>query len=253
MNGACTCLGKICSAGDNCCATGCAHLDDDPANCGVCGKTCAPGETCAGGHCLCASSVCTTGQECCGGTCVADDVMNCGACGIICMPGEMCTGTACQCMGGRACVGSELCCPAAGSAPGGCYDKLSDPTHCGNCTTVCAPGSACVQGVCQQTTCVPPCTAGNTCVGTVCRCNGSGACNNGESCCPSGCQNLLTDPANCGACGHACDKLQLCCSGACIAQDNNNCGSCGNKCGTLTSCCACTKSCNGIVTGCPTC
>ena len=29
-----------------------------------------------------------------------------------------------------------------------CYDLRSDPKHCGSCTVACAPGEACVSGVC---------------------------------------------------------------------------------------------------------
>ena len=53
---------------------------------------------------------------------------------------------------------------------------------------------------------------------TVCSCNSGSACAAGAVCChtPSGCFDLQTDPANCGACGWTCPAGTSCQSGVCI-------------------------------------
>ena len=49
---ACACNGVAkCTGGTFCCSTGCKNLDNDAANCGVCGKVCATGQTCTAGVC----------------------------------------------------------------------------------------------------------------------------------------------------------------------------------------------------------
>ncbi|KZV96594.1 hypothetical protein EXIGLDRAFT_747600 [Exidia glandulosa HHB12029] len=54
-----------------------------------------------------------------------------------------------------------------------------------------------------------------------------------------GCEQPCTgaNPGCCGACGNACDEEELCCSGECIAQDDENCGVCGGECFPGDTCC----------------
>jgi hypothetical protein len=55
----------------------------------------------------------------------------------------------------------------------------------------------------------------NGCASGGCQCNGGAACS-GKTCCSSGCANLMTDAANCGACGRTCPG-GTCTGGACQA------------------------------------
>lgn len=67
---------------NHCCAGNCVDFDTDEANCGGCGKTCAGGDVCEGGVCVCATALCPDPQdpdaqpECCppGTTCHAEPV-----------------------------------------------------------------------------------------------------------------------------------------------------------------------------------
>ena len=71
--------------------------------------------------------------------------------------------------------------------------------------------------------------------------------------CEDGCQSYLTDPLNCGGCGHACSEGEVCDEGACtpvcpgnelicgdqcvdLESDPENCGACGNVCPENTRC-----------------
>ena len=83
------------------------------------------------------------------------------------------------------------------------------------------------------------------CVDGACTCPGS------ESICDASCVDLMSDPANCGACSTDCGALfclrgqcasdcgeRTDCSGACVdlLVDPKHCGACANVCGTGSSC-----------------
>ena len=238
-NGACACNGAICAPGDSCCSTGCANTANDPNNCGMCGRRCRAGEVCAGGQCLCGTVQCTDGQLCCGGACVTEGSTNCGACNHVCKMGELCQSGACTCNGGGSCTGNQICCPLGATSGGGCFDPSNDPKHCGDCTTQCPSGDACMLGKCVPSQCNPPCSNGNSCVGGQCGCNGGAACTDQETCCADGCKDLSSDPANCNMCGHKCDAGSYCCNGVCTAPNNNDCTGCGKACSSGQLCCAC--------------
>src|SRR5579883_234722 len=129
-----------------------------------------------------------------------------------------------------------------------CIDTTADPQNCGGCGKACSG-----QEACRDSRCV---------------CGGGGAqtaCTLGTSCCgdgpgyTGGCKDLTLDPANCGACMHACPTSETCSGSACkcgagpgctapkqcctagadagaaaacvdTSQDDNNCGACGHKC-----------------------
>ena len=99
-----------------------------------------------------------------------------------------------------------------------------------------------MNGKCVITPCDPPCMDGNTCVGGQCRCNGMGACNNGQTCCADGCKDLSSDPQNCNACGKTCAAGNYCCMGTCTAPGNDNCTGCGQACSGGNKCCVCPGS-----------
>ena len=78
-------------------------------------------------------------------------------------------------------------------------------------------------------------------------------CKNGTTKCGKKCRNLTSDPANCGACGHACGSGEGCVGGACAGgcgagqtrcggscvntqTDGANCGSCGHACASGQGC-----------------
>ncbi len=251
--GECTCNGNVCGPRDSCCASGCRDLMNDPSSCGTCGTKCAAGELCMSGQCQCGSTTCTSDQSCCNGQCTptSGDARNCGACGNTCRPGESCVSSACKCVladgTSAACLGNQTCCGD------GCFDLSNDVAHCGSCTQGCASGYGCVMGKCVQTTCLPACSLGNTCVGTQCQCQGKTGCTPADGganieCCSSGCADLTTSIANCGACDHPCAMGDSCVMGMCLHPLGAACqqgGECqGGKCVDGVCCDGdCTQAC----------
>jgi stigma-specific protein Stig1 len=165
---------------------------------------CYPG-VCCGGKC-CASNAC------CNNVCVPlqTDPKNCGACGTVCQSGHCCLGV--------------------------CSDLSSDSNNCGGCGRACPSDEYCRNGQCVPCPIAGqhPCN-GICCASTQACCPGSvnaPCCDPGLLCCGNGCADLLSDPKNCGTCGHACPSGQSCCSGACtdLASDQRNCGTCGHQC-----------------------
>ncbi|MFT4038547.1 MAG: hypothetical protein QM692_10235 [Thermomicrobiales bacterium] len=77
-----------CAVGSSCCASGCADLQRDNANCSACGHACPEGQTCLGGACRvpCGSTDCDPASEVC-----ANDT--CVACTVTCAANQ----TAAQC------------------------------------------------------------------------------------------------------------------------------------------------------------
>jgi len=106
-----TCTKGACNTGFDDCnmnpADGCETQLNTTSNCGVCGRTCAMGETCTNGSCV-AMPTCPSGQNLCGGTaCVRVDGncslwpcaidrpgpdTNCGGCGKTCALFGCCLG-----------------------------------------------------------------------------------------------------------------------------------------------------------------
>src|SRR5262249_25628618 len=131
----------------------------------------------------------------CGETCVDTkiDPKNCGACGTVCADGDICSDSKC----GLFCAGGTTRCgdgSDAGPDGGGvdiCVDTQKDPSHCGDCDTVCKTGEVCSFGTC-----------GIDCVGGSTLCNGM-------------CVATQNDPNNCGNCGTTCTGGKVCSMGNC--------------------------------------
>lgn len=101
--------GASCESGQtDCGALGCLDLDSDRTSCGVCGRSCGPGEQCTGGACECAFS------EACGVCASPYSYPHCGGvCESYCSPDR-----------GQWCAGSMCVAVSASSRP---YDIYPDP------------------------------------------------------------------------------------------------------------------------------
>lgn len=186
---------------------GCADLNDETNNCGVCGLVCDPNEHCMSGECFCVAAGidCPGGDSaaCCPGVnrCVdlLTDEANCGGCGELfrCAWGEECIDGACRCGAGAGCDRfTQDCCS------GTCQNVLTDPAHCGPLGTGTGCSNACESGV--------------TCDSGSCACGAGGDCGPGQTCCDdSYCANLGSDPSNCGDCGTECFIGEECNRGTC--------------------------------------
>ncbi len=232
----CGACGNVCASGKSCidgkcgCPAGleecfgrCVDTKNDDNHCGGCGNACDPDDGackqrppnarygCRNGQCK-ALKCNDRGADCNGdlgaGSCAGDgcevadiltDRNNCGACGVVCKAGEECVNEG---------NGPECAVPCARFAktacPSGCKDLLNDVDACGSCGGACPPGgpnqiAACSKGICSYA-CAP----------------GFGDCNGDAS---DGCEtNLKSHPANCGACGVACEIAagQPCVEGQCL-------------------------------------
>ena len=184
-----------------------ADTRTDVKNCGTCGKVCSVANgapQCSGGTCQ--IKACDIGFGDCDRnaangceTNLGTSVNNCGACGFVCSTNNAtsaCAAGICQ----------ITCNPGFGDCDGktsnGCEaNLLTSVNNCGACGRACsAPNavSACTVGACA----IAGCKVGFA------DCDRIAA---------NGCEtNITTDPANCGACGRACNVGQSCSAGICI-------------------------------------
>lgn len=271
--------------------TGCeTALDAAPNHCGACGVSCAVGETCGDGVCLCGNegacgegeaccqggcvletdprcacgdqaAGCEAGQGCCDDTCVdilANDA-HCGACGLPCGPNQQCNSGGCVCIPGFADCDND---PTNGCE----VNTDSELSDCGACGVTCGSGESCQAGecVCGSSTGSgqPACGGGDVCCGDACvapndpacACGEQPNCNNDELCCNNTCTAIRTDEQNCGACGTTCQGDTLCRSGSCECPSStpNSCP--GNSCVSFltdeNNCGGCGRTCSGSQTCC---
>jgi hypothetical protein len=227
----CKCKPKTCADAQASCGAvldGCGHMLD----CGSCmlPDTCGGGgapNRCGMGVCV-PRPACDAGIECgresdgCSGQldCGSCDAGTCGSDGRCCMPLTACpTGKQCGAWP-DSCGGMLDCGPC--TLPETCMGG-GVPNKCG-----CTPLSSCPQFACgpQPNGCGGTLNCPNGCPGGLqrsctsldggpARCN----CNSGLTECNGACVDLMTSPANCGACGHACPGGQSCHGGLCPCVD----------------------------------
>jgi len=165
---------------------------------------------------------------------LATDVRNCGTCGMACAAGPR---GAPSCTGGRCGI---VCDPSFADCdvdPGtGCEATLSDPTHCGSCTTSCAaPSPLCADDGMGSFHCVADCGA--------------------LTICGASCVDTMTSTSHCGGCDMPCEvrpnTTATCVSGTCTyacAGGFDDCDSmtatgCETSTITLTDCGGCGAAC----------
>lgn len=203
-------------------STGCeTPLDDDPENCGACGKGCVNehgASSCVAGSCW---PQCATGYLDCDGdprngceTEVGGSMTNCGACGAACEldhASEKCDAGVCKVVSCES--GFDNC---DGDAKNGCEADLARPLTCGSCTNKCSDNggtASCSGGKCGIT-----CDAGRD------------DCKNGLT---DGCEtDLNVSVLNCSVCGKVCPS-----GGGTPACNDGKCG--------VSSCTAPLEDCNG--------
>ena len=266
-----------CPAGERCDYTGqCVNCSD-----WAYGDFCYGSQVCQAGRCVeascnnampgaqqCYDTTSSMIGICCGGffnprcSDVLTDASNCGECDRKCPTGSTCVGGDCTvtpvpCRAGHHSSYCDLVAgPASVCCAEGCVDLDSTDTNCGGCGYACGAGLSCVDGACIALTCTAA-LEGQSCA----RAGGTG------TCCGSVCVDRLTDPTNCGSCGHYCSvgmsckggtcgldvcdaghvgstchvsdtKLGLCCPDGCVdtKTDSQNCGGCEQPCPGTTTC-----------------
>jgi hypothetical protein len=201
-----TCDGSGCAVGS--CNEGYADCDQEaangcetdlslPAHCGTCNAKCpttAPDCTPSASSFTCATGCSGGAPTLCGKQCVslATALDDCGACGNACP--AVANGQA-TCIGGDCGFTCQTDFHRCGSA---CASDLS-PSSCGASCAPCATGANAI-ATCNGVACGMACKSGFA------NCNGVAS---------DGCEaNLLTDSADCGACGTSCDG-RACTNGVC--------------------------------------
>jgi hypothetical protein len=134
-------------------------------------------------------------HKACGDGCVdtSSDPQNCGFCGNTCAPPNhgttACVNSACTIV---SCDAGFADCDGYGF--NGCEAALDTPLNCGSCGNACQ-GIASVLPICMGGACALDCPS------PWIDCDGIVA---------TGCESMLADDANCGACGKACTGLSHC-------------------------------------------
>jgi len=273
------CATNKCPAGSTTCPSSrfpCdVNLKTDPNNCGACGVVCPNRRghglfACIDGACKMTCTAVGTGSFVsvwadCNGS-LDDDCEielgtneNCRACGDTCPDPQK------PCIRDASGMGKQCGCdPGMLDCDGECVDPRTSDGHCGGCGLWCDPGGdgapeiangyyGCGAGACGNAKCE---TYFADCDGKL----------------TNGCEAVLIDPENCGACGVACEPGQACvindsgvpecrcpkgktlCGDKCadLSADSQNCGACGSTCAGLkgpnaTGVCShgsCTVACN---------
>lgn len=263
--GQCVCDGTSCPSG---CCEGATCATRSLSTCGTAGSTCAACDTRAdscssAGECRCGvGPTCAPGQRCLGGTCVCDGT----SCPDGCCAGGMCLDgdSASSCgTGGNRCDA----CPAGQACANG---------RCSGCSSASCPDGCCSGATCNRPPSLASCgSGGDLCVGCdahradgcsvsgACTCGGKGQCAVGTRClngacvcrpasCPSGCclGNVCSSPtvSSCGSAGGTCTACNEVLSDKCTAAGSCGCGA-GPACAANQHCVS--GSCICDATSCP--
>ncbi len=259
------------SSREHCGATqGCGN-----AGAGTAGVACDSGLVCNAGTC---SISCPGAQVNCNGACVdpKSDPQHCGAtlgcgaeagggdAGVACTSGTVCNDGAC----------AASCSTALTNCGGACINAMTDPAHCGGCSTTCAldhvAANVCSAGACVVASCAAgygdcdgiaangcetatTATDVNNCGGCGIHCayaNAGATCNAGTcalgACAPgfadcdgnpaNGCEvNTKTDLTHCGTCTKVCNDGEVCSLGGCAASCGAGLTNCSGSCVDLTT------------------
>jgi hypothetical protein len=166
----------------------------------------------------------------------ASSVQNCGRCGHDCTNLPHVSGTVACTTAGACIFDSTACAPGYadcdGNADTGCETDLSQPAHCGTCSTKCGGAT-------------PACVPGATGSSFSCA---SGCPSTAPTLCSGSCSNTASDAKNCSMCGNACpppaNGQPACSGGTCGFTCNAGYHACGSGCAANTSPATCGSSCN---------
>lgn len=135
----------VACAPEQMCNGRCIDLNNDPTNCGLCGRECLPGATCSRGFCEC-----PTGWVYCSGRCtdIRTNTQHCGRCDNVCSTNIYNT---VECSAGTCvvhCRPGNIDCDR--NLTNGCdADPLTDAMNCGACGIRCTGTQRCVSGMCR--------------------------------------------------------------------------------------------------------
>lgn len=217
------CDGTACSLGCGgltACGASCVNIQQDPQNCGGCGKPVGLNQVCAAGHAVCVSNYadCDSNANDCEVS-TQTDADHCGACEAACKSGAVCAGGVCACGPttpndcGASC---EQCCNDSQCSDGD--SCTADTCSAGVCDSdaPCAGGGSCCAGTgCFECCSDADCATDQVCSGNQC---GSLVCTLPQIACKLQCVNPTTDSANCGGCGNDCGIGRSCAGAACTPR-----------------------------------
>jgi Stigma-specific protein, Stig1 len=180
-------VGGGCREGLSECSLKCVDLNQDPNNCGACGKVCSSELICFGGECRDEGSVFPFGRD--GGDAAPD-----GATGSDVSTGDRSTGDGQR---GDSVAGDGVGGDGQGGDGNVCVPPFDTASQCGDCDTQCS-GATPVCGLQGIYKCLAACEAPLEACGQVC-------------------VDKFSDENNCGTCGMICPS-GICQAGKCVGK-----------------------------------